>query len=250
MNGRGLAGMVLVAWCGTVGVVDASSPHEAQDVRRVLDPGTGLEVRVSQLSTGIVAFEVGEGQTVIRKEIGGGRSVTSIQVDGESVILTMDATGLSVAAGGVTALVPLNRPERLGAVRDLLNGSRVARTGAQLLSRLRLDEHTSAGQAFLLTRALLQAAAGDVRGVAEIGALTQTPPATPRLVPARAEATRPDCYDTYTAAAQQIMQSYMNCFTSAAWWDVVTKGLCAMWYDIQAEQIFGSLLSCYGVTYL
>ncbi len=246
MNARMLGGVTTCLVVGTMGIASANTITTPR-TERIVDPGTGLMVTMTSQAPGTALFELSDGRVTIRKDVRLGRSITTIVSGRDRLAIAIDRMSVAVETDAGDAMAILRRPEEMGAVMRLLAVSPAASTAASLLDRMRLPQSTSAGQAFLLTKALLQSATGDGAGTIQVVDWTRTvKPSSARMLDVRVGPDPGSCWDLYAKEAIRIATELTNCYNDTHWYQIITRSECAMLYDIEAEGAWLWYLNCVG----
>jgi hypothetical protein len=248
MNARSIGVLTACLLAGTT--ITAASPTNTMTTPRsqkAVDPATGLAIVMTTAAPGTALFELSDGRVTIRKDVRLGRSVTTIASGADQLVIAIDRTSVAVVGPAGEAVAAVRRPEEMGAVMRLVAASRAAKDAASLLGRMRLDEKTVAGQALILTKALLQSAAGNRAGTAELVSWTKgIQPSSARMVLARTGPSPAECWDQYAKEAIRIATEYVNCFNDTHWYNLIDRSECAILYDIEAEGAWLWYLNCVG----
>lgn len=218
----------------------------AQPSRPAATPTTGVSIRVTRRLPGNATVEVTDGHVSIRKDVLVGRSITTITSGRDRVSLTIDRTGIIVMTPTGIATTRLKQPEAINDVTALLQQSPAAADGRLLLARVRLDLKSVEGQALWLTRALLDSMASGQADPVVIGQWTALGRRGVRPVPVGLGPTAADCWNSYVSSATQTANTYVNCYYSSPWYDVLDRLGCAALYDIEAEGDWIWYLNCVG----
>jgi hypothetical protein len=246
MNARMIGSLTACLLAGTIGAASANTI--APRTEHIVDSGTGLIVTMKSSAPGTMSFELSDGRVTIRKDVRLGRSITTIVSGRNRLAIAIDRTGVAVESDTSEALAAVRRPEEMGAVMRVLAASPAAATAAALLDRTRLPQTTSAGQAFLLTRALLQSATGDRTGTIEIVDWTRSvKPSAGRMQEVRIGPDPGACWDQYAKEAIRIATELSKCYDDTHWYQIIARSECAVLYDIEAEGAWLWYLNCVGV---
>jgi hypothetical protein len=247
MNVRMIGVLTAGLLVGIMGTASANTPTTTR-TERIIDPGTGLAVTMTSQAPGTMTFDVSDGRVAIRKDVRLGRSVTTIVAGRDRLAIAIDRMNVAVQTDIGEAIAAVRRPEEMGAVMRLLAASPAAASAAALLSRTRLARDTAAGQALLLTRALLQSAVGNGAGTLEVVDWTRSvKPSGARMLAARVGPDPGACWEQYAKEAIRIATEYTNCYNDTHWYNFIDRSECAILYDIEAEGAWLCYLNCVGV---
>ena len=211
-------------------------------------------VHTRRSSTGTAIFEVRDSTVSIRKELSQLASVVTMATPrGDVVQLAIGPTGVIAETGDRESTAAADQRMSAESVMTTLRSSKAAMAARALLAKLPLDPKTPAGNALLLTRALLEASESDGRSALahqQWAITTAAPAAAVRAdgaVETVAEAEGPgDCWAEYSRYAVEVWDDYMNCLTEIRWYDIFGEYRCEAIYVLRAELAFMGLINCWG----
>lgn len=225
--------------------ITAGSTVCAIDPSRVtrsrIDPGTGLEVRLSE-TAGHYIVEVGTAAVSVKKDVGGGQSVTTVRTPQETVVLTVAGRQLTLDLGGRRVIITGVSPEAIGRAVALLRQSGAIRAARALLARTRLAPESFEGRALLLTQILLASVSNATASPVGLRAWSPVRPGAVLRVTNSADS----CWDTYAKKADTLMQELGYCISHPSWWNPFPLETCEIEYAIKAETAFAEYAVCEG----
>jgi hypothetical protein len=138
-------------------------------------------------------------------------------------------------------------------VMATIRASRAANAARILLNRLPLDPATPAGNAMLLTRALLEASRGEGLSALrhkewahETAATTAVNVADETEVNEDGDSGPGACWAEYAHDAIEIIDDFIDCLNEIQWWDFFGEYRCDAIYIVRAELAFMWLINCSG----
>ena len=222
---------------------------EQTTVQQILDPGTGLEVRVSQ-SPGEVVMDLGNRNVAIHKEMRKGQSITTLSGAGDRITFDLDLTDLVIVRPtGVVHVGELD-VDGLNAERGRLAASPLVRAAVALLAKVALPRDSMVGNSLLLTRAFLGAASKDDGAGAEYRKWVESARRSPRVTGIGFQKTTEGgpgaCWDTYVRYVMKIADEFVDCKRPLRWYDLLGGWRCDFVWALQAELAMDWLIACNG----